>query len=170
MRVVDVVEALVPRLDADFLEPDDGLAEAAPEAALAVAAHAALLALILDVLLVFVTAEVVRFVQMGDEELAAVAEMAALFGRGRFAGVWVLASDLGFGLGAFPGFDLVVHGVFVAFPVVFAAEAAWAVGEGAAVGTGMALEVFAAHVSASHRGLTSGIVRRGEVTTYVRSH
>ena len=52
-----------------------------------------------------------------------------------------------FGFGAFPSFDLVVHGVFVAFPVVFTAEAAWAAGEGAAVGTRMAFDVFTVYVS-----------------------
>ena len=51
--------------------------------------------------------------------------------------VWCL------GFGAFPGFDLVVHGVFVAFPVVFTAETARTFGEGAAVGTGMSFDVFA---------------------------
>ena len=43
-----------------------------------------------------------------------------------------------------------MHTVFVAFPVVFTAEAAWAVGVGTAVGTGMAFKVFAVDVSVSH--------------------
>ena len=70
--------------------------------------------------------------------------MAALLGcrtvfasnGGRTGTVWCL------GFGAFPGFNLEVHGVFVAFPVVLTAETAWAFGEGAAVGTGMSFDVF----------------------------
>ena len=46
------------------------------------------------------------------------------------------------GLCTFPGFDLPVHGVFVAFPVVLAAKAARAVREGAAVGAGVPLFMF----------------------------
>ena len=65
-------------------------------------------------------------------------------GHGGIGAVW------NFGFGAFPGFDLVVHGIFVAFPVVFTAEAAWAAGEGTAVGTGMAFEMFTVQVSISH--------------------
>ena len=55
---------------------------------------------------------------------------------GGIGAVWHL------GFGAFPGFDLVVHGIFVALPVIFAAEAAWAFAEGAAVGTGMAFDML----------------------------
>lgn len=159
MFVVDVIEALVPRLDAPFLKLNDRLAEAAPEAALAVATHAALLALILHVRLVLVTGEIVHFVQMDHEELAAVAETAAWFGGGGgFDGLQAFAPGRGggigavrhLGFGAFPGFDLVVHRVLVALPVIFTAEAARAVGVGTAVGAGMAFEVFAVYVSVSH--------------------
>lgn len=80
--------------------------------------------------------------------------MAALFKGGSIVGLGVHTSGRGgigalgdFSLGAFPGFDLVVHGILVAFPVVFAAEATWAAGEGAAVGTRMAFDVFTIHFS-----------------------
>lgn len=88
-------------------------------------------------------------VQMGHEKFAPVAETAALFGGGGgFASGGGGSRIVGdFGFGAFPSFDLVVHGIFVAFPVVFAAEAAWAAGEGAAVGSRMAFDVFTIHIS-----------------------
>ena len=80
-----------------------------------------------------------------------------MFGGGSFDGLEVFTSGRGgigagwnFGFGAFPGFDLVVHGVFVALPVILTAEAAWAIGVGTAVGTGMAFDVFAVHVSISY--------------------
>ena len=144
--VVDMVEALVPRLDALLLEPDDRLAEAAPEAALAVAAHAPPLALRPDVVFFLWAGKAVILVQVGDEEFTAVAQTAALFGsRGGFASCDVTGGRAVVGdnrFGAFPGLDLVVHGVFMAFPVVFAAEAPGASGESAAVGTRVAFDVF----------------------------
>ncbi len=160
MLVVDVVEPLVPRLDAPFLQADDRLAETAPETALAVATHAALLTLFFHVLLVFGIGEIVIFVQMDHEQFAAVEEAAAL--SGSLVGPGLLASGrhgagAGWnrGFGALPDFDLVVHGILVAFPVVFTAEAAWAVGVGAAVGAGMAFDVFTVHVSSVIFLLTS---------------
>ena len=160
MPIIDMIEPLIPCLDAHFLESNHGLAETAPEAALAIPTHAALPTLFFHVPLMFMTAEIVCFVQVGHERFAAVAETAALFGDGRLDGLQPFAIDRGgigaienLGFGAFPGFDLVVHGIFVTFPVVLAAEAAWAVDKGAAVGTGMAFKMFPTRVSLSHPGL-----------------
>lgn len=95
--------------------------------------------------------------------------MAALFKGGSIVGLGVHTSGRGgigalgdFSLGAFPGFDLVVHGIFVALPVVLTAEAAWAVGVGAAVGTGMALEVFTVQISISHQCLRAERLREAK--------
>lgn len=109
------------------------------------------------------------FGEVGGELFAAVEDEAALVDgfAGRVFGVFVIVVVVGGGggfgggtsaggvcgsghgggfiarLGALPGFDLPVHVVFVALPVVFAAEAAGAVGVGAAVGAGVSLFVFA---------------------------
>lgn len=50
-------------------------------------------------------------------------------------------------LGAFPGFRLPVHRVLMAFPIVFAAEAAGAGGVGAAVWAGVSFGVFSIHTT-----------------------
>jgi len=58
-------------------------------------------------------------------------------------------------LGTFPRFSLPMHSIFVAFPVVFAAEAAGTGGVGAAVGAGVSFSMFSRNTtSISQRVVT----------------
>lgn len=85
------------------------------------------------------------FIEMSLELFATIENLSAF--KSRFAadlgvrGVgeefWLVAA-----LGTLPGFNLPVDAVFVAFPVVLAAEAAGAVGVGATVGPCVSFMVF----------------------------
>ena len=100
-----------------------------------------------------------RFREVELELFASVEDLAALvFGFGADFGVngvgggvitccggcwwWFERRVVASGLSAFPGFALPMDGVFVALPVVFAAEATGTIGVCAAVGAGVSLFVF----------------------------
>ena len=158
MLIIDMIEPLIPCIGICFLELNDSLAETAPKATLAIPTHAALFTLVFHVFLVLNFAEIVCFEQMFHEQFPAVAEMAALYAGGgpnrpRFFGSGTITAVLRKEFGAFPGLDLVVHSILMAFPVIFTTEAACAIGKGAAVRTGMALDMFAVHVSTFHHYL-----------------
>ena len=124
--VVDVVEPLAVRRTPLAGRLDRLLAEAAPEAQLKVAAHAAVGELLVED---GVAVDAVVFFEVGLERFAAVADLAAFW----------LVRPVGCLLGTAPDLELEVLAVFVPLPVVLAAELLVALGEGAGVGFCVAL-------------------------------
>lgn len=104
--VVDVIEAFGPCFKALLLEINRFSTESAPEASLAVSSYAASLRFCLDDTFIF---NVVVFLKVFLEGQTAIAD----FGARAF---------VRFEVGAAPDFEVEMLRVFVAFPVVFAAE------------------------------------------------
>ncbi len=144
--VVDVVEALRVRRPARAGGLDGLLAEAAPEARLKVAAHAAVGEFLLEHGRVV---DAVARSEVGLERLKAVAHLAA----------FLLLCDLAVGrhlLAASPDLELDVLTALVALPVVLAAELLVAPDERAGVALFVSLLVFPSAASVSKRGVEKG--------------
>ena len=145
--VVDVVEALRVHGAARAGGLDGLLAEAAPEARLKVAAHAAVGEFLLEHGRVV---DAVARSEMGLERLEAVAHPAAFL---------LLRRDLAVGrhlLAATPDLELDVLAALVALPVVLAAELLVAPDERAGVGLFVSLLVFPSAASVSNQGDEKG--------------
>ena len=145
--VVDVVEALRVRGPARARGLDGLLAEAAPEARLEVAPHAAVGQLLLEHRRLV---DAVARSEVGLERLEAVAHPAALL---------LLRCDRAVGrhlLAASPDLELDVLAALVALPVILAAELLVAPDEGAGVGLFVSLLVFPGAAFVSNRGVEIG--------------
>ena len=84
---------------------------------------------------------------------------------------WAVLFGLGWGLSTFPGFHLPVLGVFVAFPIVLAAEALCAIYVSAAIGASVSFFVFSIY---TNRGFISNQAisekNEGPKGVYLSSH
>lgn len=123
MLVVNMTKSLFPCIQPFRLEFDNLSAEAAPEFALSIPSDAVPLTLCLDV---FIIVDVVFVAKVSLKLLAPVEDAGTLSNR------------TGFGiLVATPGLNLIMLGVFVAFPIILASELLGAAWKRATVGTGM---------------------------------
>ena len=123
-----MIKSLVPRFQTPSDQDNDLLAEAAPKAALAIWSNAASFALLPDILIAL---DIMVFSEVDLERIATEEDFGALLD---FA---FMAEFM-----AAPGFNLVVLGILVAFPVVFAAKLFIASGMRAAIRARVALLVL----------------------------
>ena len=118
-----MVEPLIPRLEPSRDQGNDLLAKAAPEATLAIAANPTSLTLLADIIVVL---GIMIFPQVGLKWVPAIEDPGALVDLACRARLM-----------AAPSLKLVMLGVFMAFPIVFATERFFTSSVSAAIGTGV---------------------------------
>lgn len=161
-KAMEIGVARYTYLQPSLLQLNHSLTEPTPKSLLSVPANSSRFALQPHIVAILPPISMM-IIQMGLELFPSIKDPSALIlrlvlrlGTG-VSGIGVFAR-WGLGrlvarLGAFPRFDLPVHRVFVAFPVVFAAEAAGAGSVGAAVGAGVSFGVFSIHTISISRSI-----------------